>query len=34
VQEMCKEMVLHDLAQARQNALLQQHGYAVSLSTE
>jgi GDPmannose 4,6-dehydratase len=34
VQEMCKEMVLHDLAQARQNALLKQHGYAVSLSTE
>jgi GDPmannose 4,6-dehydratase len=34
VQEMCAEMVEHDLAQARQNALLKQHGYSVSLSTE
>ena len=34
VQEMCREMVEHDLAQARQNALLKQHGYSVNLSSE
>lgn len=34
VQEMCKEMVLHDLEQARQHALLKQHGYDVSHSIE
>ncbi len=27
VQQMCQEMVAHDLAQAKQNALLKQHGY-------
>ena len=34
VQEMCKEMVAHDLAQARQHALLKQHGYSVHASAE
>lgn len=34
VQEMCKEMVLYDLEQARQHALLKQHGYDVSHSIE
>lgn len=34
VQEMCKEMVSHDLEQARQHALLKQHGYDVSHSIE
>lgn len=34
VQEMCREMVAADLAQARQHALLKQHGYAVSVSVE
>jgi GDPmannose 4,6-dehydratase len=34
VQEMCKEMVAYDLEQAKQNALLKQHGYAVRLSNE
>jgi len=33
-QEMCKEMVEHDLAQAKQHALLKKHGYAVSVSVE
>jgi GDPmannose 4,6-dehydratase len=27
VQQMCQEMVAHDLAQAKQHALLKQHGY-------
>ncbi len=29
-QQMCKEMVAHDLMQARQSALLKQHGFAVA----
>ncbi|MDE2417522.1 MAG: GDP-mannose 4,6-dehydratase [Burkholderiales bacterium] len=33
-QEMCKEMVENDLAQAKQHALLKKHGYAVSVSVE
>jgi GDPmannose 4,6-dehydratase len=33
-QEMCKEMVANDLAQAKQHALLKQHGYAVNVSVE
>jgi GDPmannose 4,6-dehydratase len=34
VQEMCKEMVETDLAQARQHALLKKHGYDVTVSVE
>lgn len=34
VQEMCREMVTADLAQARQHALLKQHGFAVNVSVE
>jgi len=34
VQEMCVEMVANDLAQARQYALLEQHGYSVNVSLE
>ena len=34
VQEMCAEMVASDLAQAKQHALLKQHGYSVSVSVE
>jgi GDPmannose 4,6-dehydratase len=34
VQEMCAEMVASDLAQAKQHALLKQHGYSVNVSTE
>jgi GDPmannose 4,6-dehydratase len=34
VQEMCKEMVLVDLAQAKQHALLKTHGYSVNVSVE
>jgi GDPmannose 4,6-dehydratase len=33
-QEMCAEMVAHDLAQARQHALLKKHGYEVNVSVE
>ena len=33
-QEMCKEMVAHDLAQAKQHALLKQHGYQVNVNVE
>ena len=33
-QEMCFEMVAHDLAQAKQHALLKQHGYKVNVSVE
>ncbi len=32
--QMVDEMVSHDLAQARQNSLLRQHGYAVRISGE
>jgi len=34
LQDMCKEMVIHDLQQAKQHALLKQHGYSVTISTE
>lgn len=34
VQEMCREMVAFDLEQARQHALLKQHGYSVNVSVE
>jgi len=33
-QEMCKEMIAHDLAQAKQHALLKQFGYSVNVSVE
>jgi GDPmannose 4,6-dehydratase len=33
-QEMCKEMVFHDLAQAKQHALLKANGYNVNVSLE
>ena len=33
-QEMCAEMVAHDLAHAKQHALLKQHGYNVTVSVE
>jgi GDPmannose 4,6-dehydratase len=33
-QEMCAEMVAYDLAQAKQHALLKQHGYSVNVSVE
>ena len=34
VEEMCIEMVQHDLAKAKQHALLKSHGYDVSVSIE
>jgi GDPmannose 4,6-dehydratase len=34
VQEMCAEMVASDLGQAKQHALLKQHGFPVNVSTE
>jgi GDPmannose 4,6-dehydratase len=34
VQEMCKEMVLEDLAQAKQHALLKANGYEVNMRSE
>jgi GDPmannose 4,6-dehydratase len=34
VQEMCAEMVAHDLEQAKRHALLVSHGHHVSVSTE
>jgi GDPmannose 4,6-dehydratase len=34
VQEMCAEMVASDLAQAKQHALLKQHGYSVNVNAE
>lgn len=33
-QDMCQEMVAHDLAQAKQHALLKKHGYNVNVSVE
>ncbi len=33
-QDMCKEMIAHDLAQAQQHALLRSHGYKVNVSHE
>jgi len=33
-QEMCKEMVAHDLAQSKQHALLKSHGYDIAVSME
>ncbi|ESP95133.1 MULTISPECIES: GDP-mannose 4,6-dehydratase [Pseudoalteromonas] len=34
VEEMCAEMVQHDLAKAKQHAILKSHGYDVSVSVE
>jgi len=34
VQEMCKEMVAADLVEAKRHALLQSHGYGISISIE
>ncbi|WAW09098.1 GDP-mannose 4,6-dehydratase [Oxalobacter vibrioformis] len=34
VREMCKEMVMHDLEQAKQHALLKANGYEVNVSVE
>lgn len=34
VEEMCAEMVAHDLDKAKQHALLKEHGYAVSVAKE
>ncbi len=34
VQQMCKEMLASDLAQAKQHALLQMHGYPVNVNVE
>lgn len=34
VQEMCAEMVAHDLEEARRHALLKAHGYSVAVSRE
>jgi GDPmannose 4,6-dehydratase len=34
VQEMCAEMVSNDLEQARQHALLKNHGYVSPVSIE
>jgi len=33
-QDMCKEMVLNDLSEARQNLILKEHGYPTKLSNE
>jgi GDPmannose 4,6-dehydratase len=33
-QEMCKEMVAHDLVQAKRHSLLKSNGYSVNVSTE
>jgi GDPmannose 4,6-dehydratase len=33
-QEMCSEMVVHDLALAKQHALLKANGYSVNVSLE
>lgn len=32
--EMCREMIAHDLGQAKKNALLRQHGFKVNVSAE
>ncbi len=34
VQTMCAEMMAEDLAQAKKNALLKQHGYEINVSAE
>jgi len=34
VEEMCAEMVLHDLDKAKQHAILRDHGYSVSVAKE
>ena len=34
VEEMCAEMVAHDLDQARQKSLLKSHGYHVTVARE
>jgi GDPmannose 4,6-dehydratase len=33
-EELCREMVAHDLDEARQMALLKKHGYKVNMSVE
>jgi GDPmannose 4,6-dehydratase len=33
-QEMCKEMVEHDLQEAKRHALLKQHGYRIAVTQE
>ena len=33
-QDTCKKMVAYDLEQAKQHALLKQHGYVVNISSE
>ena len=33
-QQMCAEMVAHDLAAAKQHSLLKKHGYQVNVSVE
>ena len=33
-QEMCAEMVVHDLAEAKKHALLKKHGYQIALNVE
>ena len=34
VEEMCAEMVQHDLGKAKQHAILKKHGYSVSVAKE
>ena len=34
LQEMCKEMVIHDLEQTKQYVLLKEHGYDVTITSE
>ena len=34
VEEMCAEMVAHDLGKAKQHALLKKHGYSVAVAKE
>lgn len=34
VQEMCEEMVAHDLESAKRHALLKKHGYEIAVSAE
>jgi len=34
VQEMCREMVAADLAEAKKHALLKKHGYEINVSVE
>jgi GDPmannose 4,6-dehydratase len=34
VQEMCAEMIAYDLQQAKQHALLKQHGFNINVTAE